>query len=112
MMSLVVTEANLVGDLKNGWWTLEHPVTFAPNRNLSKEFEEIPEGEQVFMGNSSVVQVRGRGKVGSKLFSGKNLLMSNMLYVISLRKNLISGALLTKVGIKLVFQSDIVVLTH
>lgn len=46
----------------------------------------------------------GKGKILLKLNSGKSLSLQNVLYVPSLRGNLISGALLNKAGVKLVFE--------
>lgn len=90
MIATVVTETNLVGDPKKCVMDTGTSRHFCANRNLFKEFEEIPKGEQVFMGNSSVGQEIGRGKVEFKLSSGKILWMSNVLYVASMRRNLIS----------------------
>lgn len=80
-------------------------------RDLFKEFEAVIEGEQVYMGNSSVSDVRDSGKVEIKLSSGKTLFLQNVLYVSSLRGNMISRALLIKLGVKLVFESDFLIMT-
>lgn len=58
------------------------------------------------MGNSSSSEVLGKGNVFLKLNSGKTLSLKNVLYVPSLRRNLISGALLNKAEVKLVFEGD------
>nr|GMC71881.1 Retrovirus-related Pol polyprotein from transposon TNT 1-94 [Ipomoea batatas] len=78
---------------------------------MFKVFKPITEGEQVFMGNSSVSEVSGKGKIELMLYSGKKLMLRDVLYVPSLRRNLISGALLNKAGIKLVFESNRLVMT-
>ena len=75
------------------------------------EFEEAAEVDQVYMGNSSVSQVLGKGKVSLKLTSGKSLLLQNVLYVPSLRRNLISSGLLEIAGIKQVIEAGKIVLT-
>ena len=46
-----------------------------------------------------------------KMTSGKKLTLNNVLHVLKIRKNLVSGSLLTKIGFKLVFVSDKFVLT-
>lgn len=46
-----------------------------------------------------------------KLTSGKELALTNVLHVPQIRKNLISGSLLSNKGFKIVFESDKVVLT-
>ena len=63
------------------------------------------------MGNSSSSKVEGRGKVILKMTSGKELTLNEVLHVPYIRKNLVSGSLLSKNGFKLVFVSDKFVLT-
>lgn len=43
--------------------------------------------------------------------SGKELTLNNVLHVPDIRKNLVSGSLLSKAGFKLVFESDKFILT-
>ena len=43
--------------------------------------------------------------------SKKELTLNNVLYVLEIRKNLVSGLLLSKHGFRMVFESDKVVLT-
>ncbi|KAL6333744.1 hypothetical protein AAG906_028930 [Vitis piasezkii] len=56
-------------------------------------------------------KVEGRGKVILKMTSGKELTLNDVLHVPDIRKNLVSGSLLSKNGFKLVFVSDKFVLT-
>ena len=62
------------------------------------------------MGNSSTSKVEGQGKI-VLMTSGKELTLNNVLYVPDIRKNLVSGSLLSKNGFRLVFESDKFVLT-
>jgi len=55
--------------------------------------------------------VIGKGKVLLKLTSGKTLALSDVLHVSSIRVNLIFVALLGKVGVKVSFESDKIVMT-
>ena len=64
------------------------------------------------MGNANTSQVQGKGKVNLKLTSGKTLTLTNMLHVSDMRRNLISGALLMKAGLKLLLESDKLVITR
>ncbi|KAK9017697.1 hypothetical protein V6N11_000703 [Hibiscus sabdariffa] len=64
------------------------------------------------MGNSSSFEVLGKGKVLLKLTSSKTLALNNVMYVPALRRNLISGCLLNKACIKLVFEIDKLVLSR
>ena len=64
------------------------------------------------MGDSTTTVVMGKGKVLLKLTSGKTLSLNNVLYVPSLRRNLVSGALLDKVGLNLVFEADKIIISR
>ncbi|CAJ2651892.1 unnamed protein product [Trifolium pratense] len=85
----------------------------APQAHLAEneEIEDAVDGECVFMGNSATAGVLGKGKILLKLTSGKTLSLSDVLYVPSLRRNLISGSCLNRAGLKLVFEADKVVIT-
>ena len=63
------------------------------------------------MGNSAVSKVEGKGKVILKWTSGKELTLNDVLHVPDIRKNLISGSILSKKGFRMVFESDKFVLT-
>ena len=63
------------------------------------------------MGNSSTARVEGKGKVILKMTSGKELTLNDVLHVPDIRKNYVSGSLLSKNGFKLVFKSDKFILT-
>ena len=67
-------------------------------------FEPIETGEKVFMGNSATSEIKGQGKVVLKMTFGKDLTMTNVLYVHEIRKNLVSGSLLNSHGFQLVFE--------
>ena len=69
-------------------------------------FEPIKTGENVFMGNSATLEIKGQGKVVLRMTSGKELTMTNVLYVSEICKNLLSGSLLNSHGFQLVFESD------
>ena len=73
--------------------------------------EPIETGEKVFMGNSATSDIKGQGKVVLKMTSGKELTLTNVLYVPEIRKNLVSGSLLNSHGFRLVFESDKFVLS-
>lgn len=112
MIVVVVVEANLVANKTD--WVLETCASthFCANKNLFHDFEESTESECVYMGNSTTAVVMGKGKVLLKLTSGKTLSLNNVLYVPSLRKNLVSGALLNKVGLKLIFEADKIIISR
>ena len=55
-------------------------------------------------------QVLGRRKVMLKLTSGKTLALSDVLHVPNIRANLVSVALLGKVGVKVSLEFDKIVM--
>ena len=69
-------------------------------------YQKVENGDHLTMGNSSTSKVVGQGTVVLKMTSGKELTLKNVLHVPDIRKNLISGSLLSKNGFKLVFVSD------
>ena len=68
-------------------------------------FEQIETGEKVFMGNSTISEIKGQGKVVLKMTLGKELTLTNVLYVQKICKNLVSGSLLNSHRFRLVFES-------
>ena len=63
------------------------------------------------MGNSITSEIDGQRKVVLKMTYGKELTLNKVLYVPEIRKNLVSGSLLSKHGFRMIFESDKVVLT-
>jgi len=62
------------------------------------DFEDAPNGKHVYMGNAATAGVMGKGKVLLKFTSKKSLCLNNVLYVPSLRTNLLSSSLLDIAG--------------
>ncbi|XP_021764848.1 uncharacterized protein LOC110729418 [Chenopodium quinoa] len=111
IIAAVVVEANLVKNKIE--WILDTGASrhFCANKALMTEFEDVTNGDHGYMGNSSTAGVLGKGKVHLKLTSTKTLFLNNVLYVPFLRRNLVSGALLNKAGLKFVFEADKIVMT-
>ena len=65
----------------------------------------------MYMENATTAMIEGRDKVVLKLTSGKELVLTNVLHVPAITKNLISGPTLSNKGFKMVFESDKVVVT-
>ena len=80
-------------------------------KKMFSSYQTIDNGEQLFMGNSSSSKVEGQGKVVLKMTSSKEFTLNDVLHVPEIRKNLVSGSLLSKKGFKLVFVSDNFILT-
>ncbi|GMP85165.1 hypothetical protein CsSME_00038436 [Camellia sinensis var. sinensis] len=107
----VVSEANLMGNPKEWWVDTGATRHIYTDKKMFTTYKVMENGEQLFMGNSSTSTVEGQGKIVLKMTLGTELTLNNVLHVLEIRKNLISGSLLIKNGFKLVFESDKVVLS-
>ena len=106
-LSVVVSEVNFIGNnTKECWMDTGATHHVCLDKNMFSSYHSIDNGEQLFMGNSSSSKVEGQGKVVLKMTSGKELTLKDVLHVPEIRKNLVSGSLLSKKGFKLVFVSD------
>ena len=107
-----VSEVNLVGSNPREWW-----IDTGASRHICSDkatFSSLvasDAGEKLYMGNSATSTIEGEGTVILKMTSGKNLTLKNVLYVPDIRKNLVSGSLLSKHGFRIVIESDKVVLS-
>ena len=111
-LSAVVSEVNFIGSNTKEWWVdtgATHHVCL--DKKVFSSYHNIDSGEQLFMGNSSSSKVEGQGKVILKMTSSKELTLNDVLHVPEIRKNLMSGSLLSKKGFKLVFVSNNFILT-
>ncbi|CAL2253197.1 unnamed protein product [Prunus armeniaca] len=107
----VVSETNLVSDTKDWWVDTGATRHICGDRNLFTDYEQNSSGEKLYMGNASASAVEGKGSVLLKFTSGKVLTLLDVLHVPEIRKNLVSGPILSKKGFKLVFESDKFILT-
>ncbi|KAB2625427.1 DNA polymerase zeta catalytic subunit-like [Pyrus ussuriensis x Pyrus communis] len=107
----VVSEVNLLTNSND--WFVDTGATrhVCADRNLFVTYQSVDGGENLYMGNATASAVAGKGKVTLKLTSGKELSLTNVLHVLDIRKNLISGSLLSNKGFKIVFESDKFVIT-
>ena len=71
IIAAVVVEANLVENKIE--WILDTRASrhICANKDLMIEFEDITDGDHVYMGNSATTRVLGKGKVYLKLTFGK-----------------------------------------
>ncbi|GKE15676.1 pol polyprotein, partial [Tanacetum coccineum] len=108
----MISEVNMVGSNNNGWWvdTVENRHVCA-DKSMFHFFRAVDNGEKLYMGNSAIDDIKGEGDVILKMTSEKELKLTNVLYVMEIRKNLMSGWLLKKFGFRLVFESDKFVLS-
>ncbi|KAL0451904.1 UNVERIFIED_CONTAM: hypothetical protein Slati_1168500 [Sesamum latifolium] len=108
-----VTELNMATTVQsNDWWYDSGATIHVCNdKNLFKDYEIATEGQKVLMGNANTAAVLGKGSVEVHFTSGKKLLLTNVLHVPEIRKNLVSAALLCKKGLKAVIESDKLIFT-
>ena len=111
-LTAVIFEVNLVGSNPKEWW-IDTGATrhLCSNKKMFSTFKPIETREKVFIGNSATSEIKGQGKVVLKMTSGKELTLTNVLYVPEIRKNLVSGSLLNSHGFQMVFESDKFVLS-
>ena len=76
-----------------------------------KLLEPCVAGYLVFMGDSRSTPMIDKGKVLLKLTSRKVLVLSDVLYVLDIQWNLVLVSLLGKAGMRILFDSDKIVLT-
>ena len=63
------------------------------------------------IGNEGRIKVLGKGTIKVVFTSGKNITLVNVMYVPDINRNLISGDLCSKPSIKVVFESDKIILS-
>ena len=82
------------------------------NKSASTSYTTVKERkEQVFIGDSRSTPMIDKGKVLLKLTSRKVLVLSDVLYVLDIQWNLVLVSLLGKAGMRILFDSDKIVLT-
>lgn len=104
-LTIVISEVNMVGSKPKEWW-IDTGATrhVCSAKELFATFEAIENGEKFFMENLATSEIKGQGKVVLKMTSGKELTLNNVLYVLKIHKNLVSGSLLNKHGFRIVFE--------
>ena len=103
---IIVTDVNK--------WVVDSGATrhICATKDAFTSYTTVGDGEElIYLSDSRTAAVSGKGKVMLKLTSGKTLALSDVLHVPNIRTNLISVALLSKVGIKVSFESDKIIMT-
>ncbi|KAF3685974.1 hypothetical protein FXO37_00081 [Capsicum annuum] len=102
----MVTEAFVTEDQVEWWIDTGATHHISGNQNSFKTYELVGDGKIVYMKNSSSTKVVGKGTVELKFTSGKIVTLMDVLHIPDIRKNLVSGTLLSKHGFKMVFEED------
>ncbi|RVX05571.1 Copia protein [Vitis vinifera] len=112
IIAVIFSKVSMVTSMKD--WVVDYVATMHiyGNRSVFNSYATIKEGEeQVFMGDSRSTPVIGKGKVLLKLTSGKVFVLCDVLHVLDIRWNLVLVSLLGKAGVRILFDSDKIVLT-
>ncbi|XP_050889487.1 uncharacterized protein LOC127094740 [Lathyrus oleraceus] len=108
-----VSEIMAIKGKVQGWWydtcATVH-VTY--DKAAFKTYSEAIDGQEVQMGNEVRSKVVGTGSVELNFTSGKKVTLVNVLHVPDMNRNLVSGDLLGKPGIKSVYESGKLILTR
>ena len=109
----VLTEVHMaaVANTSDWWFDSGATVHVCNDKAQFKNYVETTDGQEVLMGNNSAVKVLERGNIELLFTSGKKLILTNVLYVPEIKKNLVSANLLCKKGIKAVLESDKLILS-
>ena len=105
-LTIIISEVNLVGSNPKEWW-IDTSATrhVCLDKMMFSTFEPTETKEKVFIRNFATSEIKGQGKVVLKMTFGKDLTLTNVLYVPEIRKNLVSGSVLNNHGFRLVFES-------
>ena len=97
------SEMKLVNNITD--WVVDTGATRAIcfSKELFLNYEEVIDEENVYLGDSSTARVAGKGKVLLKFTLGKSLALHSVLNVPNMCRNLVSGFLLNKADLKIVF---------
>lgn len=79
-------------------------------RIMFSSYKNVKDEEQIYMINSLISHMVRKWMINLKLTSRRILILTDILHVSDIRKNLIFGVLLYKVGVKLIFESSKIIL--
>ena len=110
----IITKVRMASTTENSsewWYDSGATIHICNNKTLFKEYVEAGNGLEVLMGNHNTAKVLGIGTVELKLSSGKKFVLTNVYHVPNIKKNLVSASLLSKNGVKVVIESDRLILS-
>ncbi|GKF96603.1 hypothetical protein Tco_0292424, partial [Tanacetum coccineum] len=106
-----VIESFLTTNVVDWWYDTSCTKHICNSKRMFVSYQKVKELEPMFMGNRFSSKIKGKRKVILKLTSGKDLVLSNVLHVPNITKNMISGPILSNKGFKLVIESDKFIIT-
>ena len=103
----VISKVNLVGSNPKEWWiNIGATCHVCLDKKMFSTFDPIETKEKVFIGNSTTFEIKGQGQVVLKMTYRKEVTLTNVLYVLEIRKNLVFGSLVNSHGFQMVFELD------
>ena len=102
-LAAMVTEAFVAGDQVEWWIDTGATRHISGNRNSFTTYELVGGDKVLHMGNPSSAKVMGKGTIELKLTFKKMITLIDVLDVPNIRKNLVSGTLLSKHDFKIIF---------
>ena len=112
MIVAVISQVNVVTSVTK--WVVDSKAInhICADRSALTSYTVVGNGiEQVYLSDSRTTLVLGKIKVFLKPTSGKTLDLSDALHVPTIRVNLVSILSLRKVGVKVSFKSNKIVMT-
>lgn len=104
----MITELSMAAATKSSDWWLDSGATIqvCNDKTQFKTYTTEYHSQEVLLGNHSSATVLGKGPVELQFTFGKTINLTNVFHVPDTRKNLVSANLLCKNGIKIVLESD------
>ena len=110
---VVISEVNAIQGKIFGWWyDTCAAVHVCYDKSFFKTYKEVSDGQEILMGNEKRSKVHGIGNVDLVFTSGKKVILTNVFHVPYMSRNLVSGYLLCKPGIKSVYESRKLILSR
>lgn len=103
----VVTVAHIVEENPKTWWYDTSATThICTDRYIFSTYQKCKSEDHVKTGNISKSKIKGTRKVVLKMTSGMEITLTNVKHVPNMRKNLISGSLMSTHSFGIHFESD------
>ena len=107
----MITEIHLIGG-SEGWWVdTGASCHVCHDRAMFSTYTAV-EDQKVLLGDSHTTKVAGVGNVEIKFTSGKTVILKDVLHTPEMRKNLVSGYLLNKVGFTQFIGADLYTIVY
>lgn len=98
----MITELNVASTLNSSdWWGDSGKIVHVcNNKTMFRVYEDVPNEHVVVMDNHDTAKVYGKGIVDLQYTLGKKFILTNVLHILNIRKNLVSADRLNKNGLR------------